>query len=231
MSLKRRESQVPGDVQQQLLDCDTLMLDMDGTLLDLAYDNYVWLQVVPDEYARRRNMTPQDARQHLYAMMTDLRGTLDWYCLDFWSERLDLDIVGLHRSLNDRIGYLPGARAFLQRVASMSMRVLLVTNSHSATLDIKNEATGITQYFDGVYTSHDLGHPKEEQAFWQSLAEREDFDPARAVFVDDNPAVLDSARRFGVQKLLAVAEPDSTAPARAVDRYINIDRVSRLLAD
>jgi len=33
------------DPQTALERCETLMLDMDGTILDLAFDNYIWLNL------------------------------------------------------------------------------------------------------------------------------------------------------------------------------------------
>ena len=127
-----------------------------------------------------------EARERLYATMRRLRGTLDWYCLDHWSDALELDIVALHRNLDHRIDFLPGAREFLQQIAKRDIRLLLVTNSHTATLNIKDAVTGIAGYFDEVYTSHSLGHAKEDQSFWRELAGRERFDPSKTMFVDDN---------------------------------------------
>ncbi len=212
-------------------DCDTLMLDMDGTLLDLAFDNYVWTQLVPREFARERSISEDQARQQLYATMRELEGKLDWYCLDYWSEVLDLDIAALHRDMNHRIGYLPGAEDFLEQVAAMDLRLLMVTNSHRETLEIKNEVTDVKRFFDAIYTSHDLGHPKEDQPFWESLRSREEFDPARTMFVDDNISVLGSARRFGIRYLVAVAQPETTGPVREVSDYPSVDRVASLITN
>jgi len=212
-----------------LADSDTLMFDMDGTLLDLAFDNYVWLHVVPVEYARQHEIPEDQARSELYTTMRDLQGRLDWYCLDHWSERLNLDIAAIHRDLSDRIGYLPGAEEFLTLLSARGNRMLLVTNSHRTTLDIKNEVTGVTRFFDEIYTSHDLGHPKEEQAFWQELRVIEDFDTARTLFVDDNLSVLASARTFGIRNLVAVAYPDTSEPVRVVDGYVGVEKVASLL--
>ena len=61
------------EAQEMLQSCDTLMLDMDGTLLDLAFDNYVWLQLVPAEYAQQREIPEAQAREELYATMRKLQ--------------------------------------------------------------------------------------------------------------------------------------------------------------
>lgn len=218
----------PDNVHELLDSCDTLMLDMDGTLLDLAYDNYMWMEHIPAEYARKHDVTKEHAREHLYATFKRLEGKLDWYCLDYWSTALDLDVVALHREQNGRIGFLPGAKEFLEAVAAHSVRVLLVSNSHQHTLDIKTEVTDIVSYFDGVYLSHALGAAKEDQPFWQALRDREPFDPARTIFIDDNVTVLQSARQFGVEKLLHVTRPDSRRPPRVHGAFTGIEGVGQL---
>lgn len=211
--------------------CDTLMLDMDGTLLDLAFDNYMWLTHIPSAYAKARSLPQDDARNELYAQFHRMRGQLEWYCLDHWSERLQLDIVGLHHAERARIGWLPGAREFLEGVKREGLRVLLVTNSHRDTLDLKSEATGIARYFDEIYTAHDFGFPKERQEFWQTLASVEAFDPQTTMFVDDTEPVLSSAREFGVSQLVKISRPDTTREARPSDDFPNVEGVAELLTD
>ena len=205
------------------------MLDMDGTILDLAYDNYMWMHHVPEKFAAANGIEPDAAREQLYAKFDSMRGQLEWYCLDHWSNYLGLDIAQLHRDENHRIGYLPGAEEFLRTIRDQDIRVLMVTNSHSETLTIKDEITGITRHFDDIYTSHDLGYPKESQAFWRAMAEKEDFDPATTLYVDDTPRVLRSAAEYGIGMLLEVTHPDTTADVRDSGEFVGVRGVSELL--
>jgi putative hydrolase of the HAD superfamily len=214
-----------------LLDrCKTLMLDMDGTLLDLAYDNYMWFEHIPAAYALKHDISHERARDDLLARAKRLEGKLNWYCLDHWSEMLDMDIVALHRNENRRIGFLPGAKAFLESLAERSVRVLLVSNSHRHTLDIKNEVTRIVDYFDAVYLSHELGHAKEDQPFWHALQRDEGFDPATTLFIDDNVNVLQSAEDFGLGGLLHITCPDTGRPANRHARFRGVEGVAELNA-
>ena len=213
-----------------LENCDTLMLDMDGTVLDLAFDNYVWQELVPQKYAERSGISHDDARDYIYSIARSVQGKLDWYCVDNWGERLGLDIMEIHRSVDDRIGYLPGARRFLETVSKRNIRLLLVTNSHRDTLAIKTEVTGVADFFDQIYTSHDVGHVKEDQPFWQALQDAESFDPGRTLFVDDNVSVLRSAEQFGVEMLLTVTRPDTSAPVKGKSEFAGVEGVVDLLA-
>lgn len=209
--------------------CETLMLDMDGTVLDLAYDNYVWKQLVPEHYARATGMSIDDARSRLYAKYRAIQGDIQWYCLDHWSERLGLDVLELHRGVNHRIDYLPGARDFLLALRERDVRVLLVTNSHPDTLALKDEVTGLVEYFDAIYTSHQFGYAKECQDFWQALREEEGFAVESTLFVDDNQAVLRSADTYGVRMLVEISQPDTSEPARETSAYTGVTGVANLL--
>ncbi len=209
--------------------CETVMLDMDGTVLDLAFDNYMWLKHVPERYAAARGLAPEEARERLYARFRAMHGQLEWYCLDHWSDDLGLDIAELHREQNHRIGYLPGAEDFLAAVRERDVRLLLVTNSHMETLRIKDDVTDITAHFDAIYSSHEFGVPKERQEFWEALEEAEGFDTATTLFVDDTVRVLDSARNFGLTNLVEITHPDTSQPQREQPSYRGVSGLSDLL--
>ena len=149
------------------------MLDMDGTILDLAYDNYMWMTHVPEHYAVKNGLSLSEARKQLFARFGALQGDLSWYCLDHWSERLDLDVLQLHRDNQHRIEFLPGAQDFLDVMRERNIEVLLVTNSHPDTLKLKDDVTGFSKYFDGIHCSHAYGFAKERLPQAKHMTERQ----------------------------------------------------------
>ncbi|MDH3907541.1 MAG: GMP/IMP nucleotidase [Gammaproteobacteria bacterium] len=218
------------DPKTMLNECETLMLDMDGTVLDLAYDNYVWKELVPEHYAEAKGLSIDVARNRLYAKYQAIQGDIQWYCLDHWSERLGLDVLELHRGVNHRIDYLPGARDFLHALREHHVRVMLVTNSHPDTLALKDEVTGLAEYFDAIYTSHQFGYAKERQEFWHALQEEEGFRRESTLFVDDNQTVLKSADTYGLSRLVEINHPDTSEPARETSAYTSVTGVADLLS-
>ncbi len=215
--------------QTALERCDTLMLDMDGTILDLAFDNYIWLDLVPRRYAAANGMSFEAAREELLARYRSVQGDLEWYCLDHWNDHLGIDVVKIHHDVTYRIGYLPGALEFLRSVAATDKRVLLVTNSHPDTLHLKDAVTGFADYFDGVHSSHAYGHAKESQAFWHALQDTVDFDVETTLFVDDSQPVLQSARQYGLRMLVTVTRPDTSEPVRRGSEFRGVEGVGDLL--
>ena len=208
---------------------DTVLLDMDGTLLDLHFDNWFWQELLPERWGAARGLDLAAAQRELRPVFAQEEGTLNWYCIDHWTRTLGLDVAALKREHEHEIRVHPHVVEFLDAVRGLGKRVVLVTNAHRAVLDIKLGATGIGGHFDAVHSSHDYGVPKEDPAFWQRLAAREPCDRATTLFVDDSRAVLEAARDHGIAFIIAVAKPDSTRAARTHGGFRHIHDFSELM--
>jgi putative hydrolase of the HAD superfamily len=210
-------------------DIDTVLLDMDGTLLDLHYDNHFWLEYLPAAYARKRQLPAPQATQELLARLDAARGHLHWYCLDHWSRQLDMDIPALKREIRHMIRIRPHALDFLRRLHAGPARTLLVTNAHPVTLDIKMGEVDIRPWFDAVVSSHPLGAAKEDPLFWQRLQVEHPFDPARTLLIDDTESVLDAAHAHGIAHLLTLLQPDSQKARRVDTRFPGIHHFDEIM--
>ena len=188
---------------------DTVLLDMDGTLLDLHYDNHFWMKHLPARYAEIKGLSMDESMQVINSHIHHQEGTLNWYCLDFWSDTLKLDIPLLKREVQQKITERPYATDFLQFLKNSQKQIYLVTNCHRDGIQLKFEHTTIESYFDQVISSHDYQQPKESQKFWSHLHKALKFDKNRTLFVDDNVQVLSAARDFGIKYLLGIHQPDS----------------------
>jgi hypothetical protein len=96
---------------------DTVLLDLDGTLLDLGFDNDFWLDFIPVVYAASQALTVEQAKAVLTPRFRACEGTMNWYCIDYWSRELGLNIAALKRTQAGRIAWLPGAEAFSRAIA------------------------------------------------------------------------------------------------------------------
>lgn len=208
---------------------DTVLLDLDGTLLDLAFDNYIWLARIPEIYAEQRGLSLTETFATLKPKFDGLRGTLDWYCIEHWSRELAIDVAAVHHEESHRAAWLPGARGFLETLRERGKRLVLLTNSHPVILEIKHQRTGVLDYLDAAFSSHTFGVPKEHPQFWESARQAAAFDPQRSIFIDDSAAVLHAAIAAGVRQVYGVRRPDTSRDPHRHEEFAAIDGVADLL--
>ncbi len=208
---------------------DTVLLDMDGTLLDLNFDNHFWLEFIPIRFAKKNNLSLEQAKNQLIPQFKKMEGKLEWYCLDYWSDVLKLDIVGLKTEISELISILPHVIEFLEAVNQSSRRLLLVTNAHRDSLDLKMDKTCLHPFFDHIISSHDYGSPKEMQAFWSRLNSQHPFDKKRTLLVDDSLAVLKSAKLYGIKHIISISKPDSQLANKIINDFPAIEDFRELM--
>lgn len=208
---------------------DTVLLDMDGTLLDLHFDNHFWQAHVPLRYAEAKGVPLDAAREALMARYSARAGTLDWYSVDYWETELELDIMALKAEVAHLIAVHPSVVAFLARLRELGKRVVLATNAHHKSITLKMAKTGLEPHFDAIVSAHALGFAKEQRGFWEKLRAIEPFAPERTLLVDDSLPVLDVARAYGIRHLISVRRPDTKQPPKDTRDYLAIDSFEELL--
>ena len=196
-------------------DIDTVLLDMDGTLIDLRFDNVLWNQRLPARLAAAAGIDLHAARERLYAHMRDVPPTLDFYSVEYWTDYTGMDIEALHEELGHLVAYRSGAERFLDAVRATGRRAVLVTNAHPKSLAVKDREVRLTARLDADFSAHDFGFPKEDAEFWAAFAERCAYRPEKTLLIDDNAAVLRAAAASGIRHLLCVTQPDSGRPPRS----------------
>ncbi|MFV0436278.1 MAG: HAD-IA family hydrolase [Desulfopila sp.] len=208
---------------------DTVLLDLDGTLLDSYFDDFFWEEYVPQAYARARGLSQQEARQRLLVRYRQVEKTLQWSDVDYWSEQLGLDIPELKGTIDHLIQVRPQVIDFLEFISALGKTVHLVTNAHAKTLAIKLGKTAIRPYFQRIVPAHEVGGAKEQPMFWAALATMLDFDRQRTMLVDDNSEVLRAAKDYGLAELIHIAKPSSRRPARFSTRFPSIVAFEELI--
>lgn len=188
---------------------DTILLDMDGTLLDLHFDNYFWLEYLPFKYAEKFDMPLARAKFIIEGACRVQKGKLPWYCVDHWSKEFDLPIMDLKKEIAHLIQWRESAESFLLTLSQMKKQLILVTNAHPDVLALKAEHIQFLHHFDGIISAHHFGIPKESIMFWKKLQTYRPFKPSRTLFIDDSITILRVAKKYGIRYLFGILQPDS----------------------
>lgn len=210
---------------------ETVLLDMDGTLLDLHFDNQFWLEHIPQKMSVKQGKSIQQCKQEMHDSYAKVQGQIQWYCLDYWAEQLDLDIIVAKQEIAHLISLRPDTLPFLDALKASQKKVVLVTNAHPGSLSLKIEKTQLDQHIDELISTHQFGVTKESQLLWQKLQAHLNFDPAKTLFVDDSQVILDAAKEYGIAYTLGITNPDSKLPENEIHGHMTTNDYSSLLHD
>ena len=208
---------------------ETIFLDMDGTLLDLHFDNTFWLEYVPQKYGDKFSLNLEEAKEKLYPIYKSMEGTLDWYCIDYWSERLGLNILQLKQDCSDMIKIRPSVDPLLIYLRNKGIKIVMATNAHPNALHLKLEVSLLNKHFDELYSAHDFGYPKEDINFWHCMQEKCKFDVNKSLFIDDNLDILTTASNYGIKHCLGIKQPDSNGLLKQSSSFHVINDFSELI--
>jgi len=207
---------------------DAVLLDMDGTLLDLHYDNHFWMHFIPQQYALKHKLSIQQAEHHMYAQYEKVHGSLNWYCYDYWSETLGLDIHALQHETKHKVQLRSDTLWFLGKLRQQNIPAYILTNAHRSGVALKMQQHDLTSYFKKIISSHDYQLAKENPLFWSAVEDELQLDLSRCLFIDDSEKILKVAEKSGVGFLRGIATPDSEMPAQEMQDFEVIDKFSEL---
>ncbi|MGL1956002.1 MAG: GMP/IMP nucleotidase [Colwellia sp.] len=207
----------------------TVLLDMDGTILDLHFDTHFWLEHLPLRYSEKTGIPLEQAKKKLITNYQEVTGSIEWYCLDYWHKALDLPIIELKKEISHLIKMRQDTIPFLDALKAAGKRVILVTNAHPDSLSLKIEKTQLDSHIDEIISCHTFGVTKEKQELWQKLQAYFKFENESTLFVDDSHEILQAAQAFGIKHIMAVANPNSQIPTKNIDGFLNISDYRTLL--
>jgi HAD superfamily hydrolase (TIGR01509 family) len=208
---------------------DDVLLDMDGTLLDRHFDNFFFEEELPRRYAALHGLQLEESRDTLMAMYRSVEGELAWTDLHYWTQRVGIDVVALHRELNHMIGFLPGAEDFLRHLRQRGKRVTIVTNAHEAGVSVKVAKTGLDRHVERIVNAFEVGFLKMRPEYWPHCQRLLGFDPTRSLYMDDDEGCLIAAKEFGVAHLIHSAKSSSQLPPAPLAQFVSITDFSSLL--
>ena len=203
-------------------DIDLVLLDMDGTLLDLHYDSHFWIELVPEHYAIIHGVSLAQAIEVVVEECKKVSGTLSWYCYDYWTKTLGLDIHQLQHQCKDKIQWREDTVWFLKTLKELNKKIVILTNAHPSGIKLKDQQTQLLSHVDLVISSHDIGHAKESGDFWFAVKKQLNTNFSRAIFIDDSEKILLLAQSAGVEYVVGINKPDSKKPAQLMQGFSSI---------
>ena len=208
-------------------DIECLLIDMDGVILDNAYDNDFWQNQIPEVIADNKGIAFDDAKRLAIQIFNYKKNTKDWYDVDYWSNMLDIDIEAQKRSEKSfsRISLYDGVIDTLS-VLKNKTKTILITNAHRKTLNIKLEKYNLTSYFDEMVCAHELNYVKEDIQLWYMLRSKYRLDYEKTLLVEDTINNINVGLSAGISGAIYVGDEKFTVS----DKIIKLSSINQILS-
>ena len=208
-------------------DIECLLIDMDGVILDNAYDNDFWQNQIPEVIADSKSIAFDDAKRLAIQIFNYKKNTKDWYDVDYWSNMLDIDIEAQKRSEKSfsRISLYDGVIDTLN-VLKNKTKMILITNAHRKTLNIKLEKYNLTPYFDEMVCAHELHYVKEDIQLWYMLRSKYRLDYEKTLLVEDTINNINVGLSAGISGAIYVGDEKFTVS----DQIIKLSSIDQILS-
>lgn len=208
-------------------DIECLLIDMDGVILDNAYDNDFWQNQIPEVIADSKGIAFDDAKRLAIQIFNYKKNTKDWYDVDYWSNMLNIDIEAQKRSEKSfsRISLYDGVIDTLS-VLKNKTKMILITNAHRKTLNIKLEKYNLTPYFDEMVCAHELNYVKEDIQLWYMLRSKYRLDYEKTLLVEDTINNINVGLSAGISGAIYVGDEKFTVS----DQIIKLSSIDQILS-
>lgn len=166
-----------------------ISFDMDGTLVDSEFTDWVWLHGIPKLYAEKASIPFEEAKHFVVEEYLKVgEGAIEWYDIKYWFSffQLETSWKDLMRQYADKIKILPDVRDILDRLRE-ECSIILTSNAGREFIDVEMEVTGLGRYFDRIFSAtSDFGMVKKTAEFYRRICQILEVRPKELVHVGDH---------------------------------------------
>jgi putative hydrolase of the HAD superfamily len=168
---------------------EIISFDMDGTLVDPEYTDWVWLYGIPLLYAEKTGFSFEKAKHYVVEEYLKVgEGAMEWYDIKYWFQffQLEQNWKELMERYVDKIKIYPDVHPILGRLRDR-FQLVLTSNAGREFIDVEMEATGLRRYFDRIFSAtSDFGEVKKTVEFYQRICQILGVGPQKIVHVGDH---------------------------------------------
>jgi len=166
-----------------------ISFDMDGTLVDSEFTDWVWLDGIPTLYARKKGLSFDEAKALVVEEYQKVgEGAVEWYDIKYWFRFFQLDETWktLMERYADKISAYEDGHHILKRLKER-YPLVLTSNAGREFIDIEMDVTGMGRYFDHIFSAtSDFRAVKKTSQFYQRICEILKAEPGEIVHVGDH---------------------------------------------
>jgi len=166
-----------------------VVFDMDGTLVESEYTDWVWNHGIPDLYAAKTGLPFEEAKAFVereYRKVGD--EAAEWYDIRYWFRFFQLETGwrALMEQYVNRINVYPDVTPLLDRLKER-FKLVLISNAGREFIEVEMGTTGLDRYFDRIFSAtSDFREVKKTPRFYERVCGILKVSPGALIHVGDH---------------------------------------------
>lgn len=166
-----------------------ISFDMDGTLVDAEFTDWVWLHGIPKLYAEKAKIHFEEAKHIVIEEYLKVgEGAIEWYDIKYWFKFFDLNgnWKSLLESYIDKIHVYEDVNEVFHTLNGR-FKIVLTSNAGREFIDVEMEATGLRRFFECIFSAtSDFKLVKKTTEFYKKIGEILGVKPDEILHVGDH---------------------------------------------
>lgn len=165
--------------------------DLDGTLADEKFDDFIWWQDIPKMYSEKHKIPFQDAQDKVMAEYYRAQWVHklkwdQWTDIEYWMKHFKLgDWKELLERAKHHVGIFDDVEDTLKTLHK-KYKLMVVSNANQKFLELKLTALGLKKYFDHIFSCPSHFGIRKSKPVFQKIIEELKLKPEQIVHVGDD---------------------------------------------
>lgn len=152
-----------------------IAFDMDNTLFDKNFDNYIWNEEIPRLYAKKNNISLEEGKRHVYAeyyIREWIKPVDDWTNIENWFEIFGLEFdLSVLDDLKKNTKIYPDTKETIEYL-SKKYKLIVLSNANINFINVKMTIDGLEKYFEKIYSvPFHFSYPRKNEKTYRQLLE------------------------------------------------------------
>jgi HAD superfamily hydrolase (TIGR01549 family) len=166
-----------------------ISFDMDGTLIDSTFTDWVWGHGLPALYAGKTGLPFDKAKEVVEREYKKVgEGAIEWYDIKYWFRFFELGDgwKPLLEQYGDKVRVYPDVLSVLESLQNRAV-LILTSNAGREFIDVELGATGLRKYFHQIFSvTSDFNKVKKTADVYHRICRILEVDPQEIIHVGDH---------------------------------------------
>ena len=185
-----------------------LSFDLQGTITEADYCDSFWMQILPNKYSEKYNISVEEAKKEIEKhYQKDRIYDINYYNDSYWSTMLNIDVITELNKLNKKPKI---NNKFMDFIKSININKIII--STTTNLFINAELGEEKKYFDKIYSCVDYFNiAGKTPEIFKMVANHLNLDTSEILHIGDNYIMdVQNAEKAGIHAIHYMGNTEET---------------------